>query len=560
MHDPEYPRLARDPSPPGGQRRGPAGFAARSVLLLASLATAACTDHVTDPVPDARRNPSSPGGPMRTFVSPIDDAVLSSSFMDVPSTNLINYGAKPWTELAASFADAQWVELRTSGLTERTPRSFQSSQYCYGTDAWPVFGSGTSGGAGFRGGLRVSAAIRSSLPAEGDYSVMVDRGDGQVYRLARAWPGARLFAKREGIGGVCNGQPLYDLSGGQDVEIRKVTPVQVEPDKTEFLPGEVLSWTTQLYHGVTASSLRWTFERTNGELYYPQCWSSTCQYAPPGPGRMKVAGNWELALPAEPVHGYSPQVTIRQPKLQVTCAPARLPQGNETKCRASVDLPVPAFVVQSWSYSGTAAPAAPTGDVKEWTFKPGEVASGTVTVTALVGSAPQTETAQVEIVCNFFREPTGDSYLDDAAVQDLLHRLWRDTNADGPANSKKERGAYIMERAGVRSGIDYTGPADRCSIDPGTVRVNFAEVKGTVHTHPDVSGPVPTDGSCHGITTSGFKFADGPSTDHDEPSAKHLNQQLGREIPHFVVDRRHVHRYGPGIDAKTFNRNGSCVR
>ena len=557
MHDPDRNPLARRPYRPGPMRRGHTRGACAA--LLATALVSACTDHVLEPTPAAGPPPAAPREPVRAFVSPVADAPMSAASLYVPANNAVRWGEVPWTELPANFGDAGWVELRTTGQVSWTINSatYRVDGRCYGTDAWPYYGEGSIGGAGdASSNLRMRAVVSSAAPPDGDYygALMVKRG-GQAYRLSAAWSGARLYAKRSGLPGVCNGSPWYNFTGEHTVEVVKVTPVQVKPNKTEFLAGEVLTWTTLLYEGVTETSLRWTFERTDGVVDYPSCASSTCQYAPRGPGRMKVAGKWEIAPPTEYVHGYSPQVTIRQPKLQVTCAPARLPQGNETKCVASVDLPVSTFTVQSWSYSGTAAPAAPAGDVKEWTFKPSEVASGTVTVTAQVGDAPQTATAQVEVVCNYFQNPTGDTILDRADVQDHLRRLWANSNPDDPGPGRLERGLIISQSGGQYVFNPYLGPSTRCSSAAGAMSIPANEIVGLVHTHPDPPGTL-FPAECN-PSYAGAKVGHNPS-EADINSQKALSNATGRKIPSYIVEKNHVHRHGQGISSLTGRRNHKC--
>jgi hypothetical protein len=150
---------------------------------------------------------------------------------------------------------------------------------------------------------------------------------------------------------VCNGSPWYNFTGEHTVEVVKVTPLQVEPNKPEFLPGEVLTWTTMLYHGVT--KLVWTFEGTNGEVGYPACSTSTCEYAPPGPGRMKVRGVWELAAPAVHGHGYSPLVTVQPPRLVLNC-PASVQRGSTISCTIAPEPATASISNVTWTFTDSA--------------------------------------------------------------------------------------------------------------------------------------------------------------------------------------------------------------
>jgi hypothetical protein len=304
----------------------------------------------------------------------------------------------PWTELPADFGDAGWVELRTTGQvswTINTATYAVNSWYCNGSNAWPYYGEGSVGGAGdASSNLRMTAVVSGAAPADDDYgALMVARGGGQVYRLSAAWPGARLYAKRSGLPGVCNGSPWYNFTGEHTVEVVKVTPVQVEPNKPEFLPGEVLTWTTMLYHGVT--KLVWTFEGTNGEVGYPACSTSTCEYAPPGPGRMKVRGVWELAAPTVHVHDYSPLVTVQPPRLVLNC-PASVQRGSNMTCSAMGQGGALSNVVWTFTPDGASQSiAGPTGTTSSWGGK--MVIGGVMRVTAQVGTIAKDTTDTVTV-------------------------------------------------------------------------------------------------------------------------------------------------------------------
>lgn len=328
------------------------------LLLTASLASAACADHVLEPVP-GERAPAVPGVPARAFVSPVSDAVLSAPALGIPGSNAVLFGATAWTDLPADFGDAQWVELRTTGEVSWTINGAagEAAKHwnCYGSNAFPYYGEGSSGGGGLAsGGLRVAATVAGSKPAEDDYGAVMESEGGQVYRLARVWPGARLYGRRTGLGGVCNGVPWYFFQGQHRVEVRKVTPVQVKPDKESFNAGEVLTWTTELYRDLTR--LTWTFERTDGTIEYPGCSTKSCAYAPRGPGIMKVSARWERASPTVYVEGYSPPVTNQPAKIKLTCTGDRgensVTRGQTINCIASKD-PVDApgeLKVSEWTF------------------------------------------------------------------------------------------------------------------------------------------------------------------------------------------------------------------
>ncbi|MBD0319762.1 MAG: hypothetical protein ICV87_05480, partial [Gemmatimonadetes bacterium] len=416
--------------------------AARMLLLAAGLAS--CTDGLVGPVPESH---APPAGQPRAFVAPVSDAVVASAAIPVPATNTYQNGAQPWT-LVHTFPQSGYYELRTVGkirwrrneeaaLTGCSAPGCQSPADVNG----PSGTEGSVGGAGIAGGeLRTSITITTGeVPYSGDPGMLLETtSDSQVVVLVAAGSRRSVYVKTAGIQGVrsCAGDACggmlpgptgwYLLHSEARVEAHAVTPLQVEPNKSEFVPGEVLTWTTER-HRLVQERTSWYWIPEGGYRTYVPCSGKTCSYAPPGAGTMLVVSyykesGWDVEVSA------SAAVKVRQPKLQVTCAPARIPLGNETRCVASVDLPVSTFTVQSWSYSGTATPPLPTGDVKEWTFKPGEIVTGTVTITAQVGAGTQTATAQVEVVCNFFQRPTGDTIWDRADVQDWMRQLWIESN------------------------------------------------------------------------------------------------------------------------------------
>jgi hypothetical protein len=263
---------------------------------------------------------------------------------------------------------------------------------------------------------------------------------------------------------VCNGSPWYNFTGEHTVEVVKVVPVQVAPNKPEFLPGEVLTWTTVLYHGVTATDLKWTFERTSGEVDYPSCWASTCEYAPRGPGRMKVAGKWELAAPTVHVHGYSALVTVQPPKLVLSC-PASVQRGNVMACGAvaqggALQNPVWTFTDSAGTHTFT----APAGTGNTWGGP--MVVSGTLIASGFIGNVPVADTALITVTRRAW-----------SPFQQSVRTLWNDTLL-----AKSPKYPPLVTSSLANTDIEVPGalPVDSVATGPNTGWVYFSAQPGAV--------------------------------------------------------------------------------
>jgi hypothetical protein len=461
------------------------------LLLTGALATAACADHVLEPVP-GERTPAVPG-PARAFVSPVSDAVLSAPALRIPGSNAVLFGATAWTDLPAEFGDAQWVELRTVGEVSWTinEAAGEAAKYwnCYGSNAFAYYGEGSTGGGGLGGGeLRVAATVADGKPSVDDYgAVMLSEGD-QVYRLARVWPGARLYGRRTGLGGVCNGVPWYFFEGEHRVEVRKVVPVQVKADRETFTAGEVLTWTTKLYRDLTR--LSWTFERPDGTIEYPECSGESCAYAPRGPGRMKLSARWERASPTVYVEGYSPPVTNQPAKLKLTCTDERgglnrVIRGENINCTASKD-PVDApgeLRISGWSFEGN---ARSDGDVTSTQWSGVMVEDGRVEVRGTIGeerAEPGRAVIRVE------SRSWVDSLRDARIVYDVCAARTRTCLQSPPVEYQDLGKTYLTES-------EYTLPARNVNEGPNAGWWYFTGEVGPVQLprpvtllHPDVFDP-----------------------------------------------------------------------
>jgi len=219
-----------------------------------------------------------------------------------------------------------------------------------------------------------------------------------------------------------------------------------------------------------------------------------------------------------------------------------------------------ALSLMSSTSSGATREPPPAGDVKDWTLTPLASEIGTVTVSAHVAGVPLTASARVEVVCDFFREPTDDPILNDPKVQREFQRLWAESNPNDPGPGRVEKGAFITQFGGEYHFFSYQGPSTRCTSESGNVLIPAGHtVVGFVHTHPDNGGTLlPADGSCHGNTDPNAEFKEGPSPTFDVRSARALRRLFGRKISGYVIDPDDVHRYGSDLPSKKFRRNLTC--
>lgn len=383
--------------------------------------------------------------------------------------------------------------------------------------------------------------------------------------------GAAIYFERTGIagGGQCTPTDYYymfDLGGDQRITVEKLdVSLRLSADRTEILQGDQVAFTASAPEGHRSSFYYFREGDTLatpagfGGAYAGCYYTNSCTYAPRASGRMYVIAN----VPGgQQDTTESPVVRLVPPSLRLTCSPSRVPRGNTTTCTATAQPSGASFVVESFSYSGAAEPLGQAGDLKTWTFKPG--VTGIVAVRATVGDTLLSATAQVEVVCNFFKSPTGDRTLDDAALQQHLRHLWESSNPGDPGPGRIERGAFILERGGTIEILEWTGPATRCDVKSGNASAPAAaRVLGMVHTHPDPKGtPMPDDGSCLGNTEPARRFRDGPSV-NDLLAARSLNRQLERNgrprADGYVIDRDHVHRFGGPSGGGEFPRNQTCT-
>lgn len=407
-----------------------------------------------------------------------------------------------------------------------------------------------------------AAVLRPWVEAEGVGGLSLTGVDAMTAEVKVALePGAAIFFGRGGIagGGQCTPTDfyyMYDLGGDQRVTVEKLdVSLSLSADRTEILQGDQVTFTASAPEGHSSSFYYFREGDTLatpagfGGAYAGCYYTNSCTYAPRASGRMYVIAN----VPGgQQDTTESPVVRLMPPSLQLACSPSRVPQGNSTTCMATAQPSGASFVVESFSYSGAAEPAGQAGDLKSWTFTPGQ--TGTVTVTATVGGTKLTATAQVEVVCNFFREPTGDPLLDRADVQDQLRQLWANSNPDDPGPGRIERGMIITQRDGVYSFPLYQGPSTRCESRAGAMQIDPNEIVAIVHTHPDPGG-TPWPEECPRRT--GDEIGDGDS-DQDRRSQRRLSAALRRPIPSYIVDPSHVHRHGRGIRSLKKNRKHTC--
>ena len=130
------------------------------------------------------------------------------------------------------------------------------------------------------------------------------------------------------------------------------------------------------------------------------CSAETCEFAPPGPGRMKVRGEWEIAAPTEYVHGYSEPVTTVVPGIKLKCneaeATVTVTRGETVTCEA-FKHPANApgtVIVTEWSFDGR---SRTDGSLTSTSWTGPMAQSGTVQVKGKIGESGTVTTAAVSI-------------------------------------------------------------------------------------------------------------------------------------------------------------------
>jgi hypothetical protein len=377
------------------------------------LPLAACADQLVDPRPE----PLVPVPPRSSFsfVPPVSGIVAAPDFA-IPGSNTVNSGATTWFDIGYTVEEPGWVEMRTAGEVEWkvNPAGYTTGcgNWCVGSDVLPFYGEGTAGGAGLPAGeLRSYLAAHATRPDwEGSGAGQRTSPDGQVYALVPVQPGTRLWAARSGMNGVrsCAGSgSCGDLSEGptgwylfesrMKVQVRKVIPVQVQPNKTSYEPGEALIWKAVVYEGV--GQLTWAFVSPGDiPLEVPCAGQTECVWEPPPyPGRMRVTGRWRGGHSTFDVVGFSDSVTNQPAKLKLTCTSKlrenRVTRGDTINCTAGTD-PAGApgeLKITGWSFRGI---ARNDGDTKSTEWNGVVAKEGEVVVQGTIGTGNSTRAAQ----------------------------------------------------------------------------------------------------------------------------------------------------------------------
>ncbi|HEX8393941.1 MAG TPA: hypothetical protein VF665_16480 [Longimicrobium sp.] len=355
-----------------------------------------------------------------------------------------------------------------------------------------------------------------------------------------------------------------------------VTGTQVmEPLRIEG-PAAVATGTPGTFRAATWGGLRFRNAMGNREAFrwnfYPGDTTATpnpvesqtlpcgdtiaCTFVPLRSGRLRLYTHVEGAS----VEARDFIVKVREPEVVVQC-PAKVPSGVTATCTARLEPATSAtsFVVQNWSFSGSAQPASQSGDLKQWQFKPAE--TGTAAVEALVGGITKQGRVRIEVACNFLAGETDDPFLNDAAFQANFRQLWANSNADDPGPGRVEQGSLVLSKDENYTFVPYDGPSTRCSSVTSVKIPAGYRLVAFIHTHPDNGGtPIPPDGSCPDVEENGHEAQDGPSR-RDRQTARTLRRVLERYIPGYIVDPDNVYRFGHrSLRSRRFNRDQTCWR
>lgn len=384
-----------------------------ALLLGGVLGAAACADQIVDAEPGTSPSPAVPQGPAHTFAPTVSSAVIASPAVTIPGTNTENIGAQPWT-LIHTFAHSGWYEVRTIGEVHYEPNPAAETtgcgMYCVGVDASPA-GTGDVGGEGLPGGeLRMELQVTAGgAPYYNSGQYLEPTGDGQLTTVFAVGSRVNLYAARHGIAGVrscgslCPGYSpgptgKYLLTAQQNVEIREVIPLQVQPNKPDFLPGETLTFTTQAHRYVgTQYYWFWVPASVGGYGNQISCGGGgpTCAYAPPGPGHMKVLAYMNINGDNFEVEARTGPITNTPPKLILNC-PASVTRGDTMDCIAGAQGGQMGNL--AWTFTDTAGHVftpGPGPGPGQWGGR--MVTPGRMILSGTVAGIPLADTADIAI-------------------------------------------------------------------------------------------------------------------------------------------------------------------
>lgn len=316
-----------------------------------------------------------------------------------------------------TFAESGYYEVRTTGTVTYEKNADAANtgcgMYCIGVDVdgGPDPG-GTIGGAGRpEGDLRTYITVTTGeTPYSGDYGIMAQATpDGQVTALVAAGSRRWLWAKRSGIagvrscGGTCGDMPdgptgWFLLDSKEGIEARRVTPIQVAPDKPEFVQGEVVNWTTAR-HALVEERTYWFWTPEGGYRTQISCTDTTCSYAPPGSGTMlAISHYYESGYLVEVSASAAAKAVV--PTLKLKCndaeAAVAVTRGETVACEAfKHPAHAPGTVtVTEWSFDGR---VRTDGSLTSTTWGGPMAQSGDVQVKGQVGESGALTAAAVAI-------------------------------------------------------------------------------------------------------------------------------------------------------------------
>jgi hypothetical protein len=404
-----------------------------------------------------------------------------------------------------------------------------------------------------------------------------DAGIVTIVRVKRSGIGAQTTPGVKGVGTV----QVYKVSGYQRFVVEALGPVTAIPSSSIALTNKDTIDFVADAGGSAVTNASWMWWNSDtlstpgtgaSQWAVPQCaGQTTCRYAPPFSGRMYV-----IAANVNGIHwtGMSagPVVWVGKKKLTLSCVPGSTVVGGSVTCMTGTIPGGGTITTPIWSYSGGVSP--PPGSSTSWTFTATSVGTIIVTVSAIVDGNPtrQTATDTVTVDCNMFGGATGDTILDNPAVQQALSSLW--SNSD-PHNSdlfkRHEQGGWVVRHGAGTLSVEpfasntspgtctaYAASAERAAIDS---RTNGDKVIGALHTHPHtppIQRNVVATSACGSYAVGDIiTFKPGLSGIIGGKSGD-MAVAGSQNIPVYALDHENALRGSPSGAKASFRRDQSC--
>jgi len=173
--------------------------------------------------------------------------------------------------------------------------------------------------------------------------------------------------------------------------------------------------------------------------------------------------------------------------------------------------------------------------------------------------------------CPLFNGTTGDSLLDDAAIQRILDQIWADSHANLPDPQRVEVGGMIVRNPGGSIGFQpFTNSGTQActipNIGPDLTAALQANtpVIGIIHTHPEAPGLHTNTGQCTRAGPNGTLYSMHPGVSPADGNAlAAAGSYFGSGVRQFVMDADSVYQQTAGsgnnvVTDPAVARSGKC--